>query len=101
MEKKESDYLERLIETAQRCKSNTKRLDSLEIKVDDIHNLALSVQEIATEMKMMREDMNKIDKRVMAIEDKPNKKMDLIWGYIVSAILSGLVVFVLMKLGLK
>lgn len=101
MEKKESDYLERLIETAQRCKSNTKRLDSLEIKVDDIHNLALSVQEIATEMKMMREDMNKIDKRVMAIEDKPNKKMDLIWGYIVSAILSGLVVFVFMKLGLK
>lgn len=101
MEKKEINYLEKIIESEQRSKSNTKRLDSLEIKVDDIHNLALSVQEIATEMKMMREDMNKIDKRVMAIEDKPNKKMDLIWGYIVSAILSGLVVFILMKLGLK
>lgn len=101
MEKKEINYLEKIIESEQRSKSNTKRLDGLEIKVDDIHNLALSVQEIATEMKMMREDMNKIDKRVMAIEDKPNKKMDLIWGYIVSAILSGLVVFVLMELGLK
>lgn len=97
----EKNELERLVETEARSKSNTKRLDNLEPKVDDIHNLTLSVREIATEMKMMREDMNKIDKRVMAIEDKPNKKMDLIWGYIVSAILSGLVVFVFMKLGLK
>lgn len=101
MEKKESDYLEKIIETEQRSKSNTKRLDNLESKVDDIHNLTLSVREIATEMKMMREDMNKIDKRVMSLEDKPSKKMDLIWGYIVSAILSGLIVFVFMKLGLK
>lgn len=97
----EKNELERLVETEARSKSNTKRLDNLEPKVDDIHNLTLSVREIATEMKMMREDMNKIDKRVMAIEDKPNKKMDLIWGYIVSAILSGLIVFVFMKLGLK
>lgn len=97
----EKNELERLVETEARSKSNTKRLDNLEPKVDDIHNLTLSVREIATEMKMMREDMNKIDKRVMAIEDKPSKKMDLIWGYIVSAILSGLVVFVFMKLGLK
>lgn len=97
----EKNELERLVETEARSKSNTKRLDNLEPKVDDIHNLTLSVREIATEMKMMREDMNKIDKRVMAIEDKPSKKMDLMWGYIVSAILSGLIVFVFMKLGLK
>lgn len=97
----EKNELERLVEAEARSKSNTKRLDNLESKVDDIHNLTLSVREIATEMKMMREDMNKIDKRVMAIEDKPSKKMDLMWGYIVSAILSGLIVFVFMKLGLK
>ena len=50
------EELERLVETEARSKSNTKRLDSLENKVEDIHNLTLSVREIATEMKMMRED---------------------------------------------
>lgn len=97
----EKDELERLVETEARSKSNTKRLDKLEPKVDDIHNLALSVQAIATEMKAMREDMNKIDKRVLAIEDKPNKKIDSIWGYIVSSIISGLIVFIFIKLGMK
>ena len=75
----EEKYIEKLIETEQRSKSNTKRLDALEEKVEDIHSLTLSVREIATEMKAMREDVNKIDKRVLAIEDKPNKKMDTLW----------------------
>ena len=95
------EELERLVETEARSKSNTKRLDSLEDKVEDIHNLTLSVREIATEMKMMREDMNKIDKRVLAIEDKPSKRMDLIWGYIMSAVVGGIIGYTLIKLGLK
>ena len=93
--------IERLVEVEQRSKSNTKRLDNLESKVDDIHNLTLSVREIATEMKAMREDMNNIDKRVLAIEDKPNKKLDSMWGYLVSAIISGLIVFLFVKLGMR
>lgn len=63
----EKEELERLVETEQRSKSNTKRLDKLEPKVDDIHSLALSVQAIATEMKAMRENMTQIDNRVLAI----------------------------------
>lgn len=41
----EKEELERLVETEQRSKSNTKRLDKLEPKVDDIHSLALSVRQ--------------------------------------------------------
>lgn len=97
----DTNYLERLVEVEQRSKSNTKRLDEDERKIEDIHSLALSIRDIATEVKLMREDLNKIDKRVLAIEDKPSKRMDLIWGYIVSAIVSGLIVFIFMKLGMK
>lgn len=97
----EDKYIEKIIETEQRSKSNTKRLDSLEEKVEDIHNLTLSVKEIATEMKMMREDMNKIDKRVMAIEDKPSKKMDQLWGYIVGGFVGAIITFIAVKLGMK
>lgn len=97
----DNKYIERLVEVEQRSKSNTKRLDNVEEKVEDIHNLTLAVKEIATEVKMMREDLNKIDNRVVVLEEKPSKKMDLIWGYIVSAIIGGLIGYILLKLGLK
>lgn len=97
----EDKYIEKIIETESRSKSNTKRLDGLAEKVEDIHNLTLSVREIATEMKAMREDMNKIDKRVMAIEDKPSKKMDQIWGYVVGGLIGAVITFVAVQLGLK
>lgn len=97
----EKEYIELLIETSERSKSNTKRLDNDEKKIEDIHRLALSIETLATEVKMMREDMNKMDARVLAIEDKPNKKLDLIWGYVVSAIIGGVIGYVLLKLGFK
>lgn len=93
--------LEKLVETEQRSKSNTKRIDILEEKQDDIHTLALSVKELAMETKEMRKDINKIDERVHLIEDKPAKRLDLIWGYIVSTIIGGLIAYLFVKLGLK
>ena len=91
----------KLQEVEDRSKSNTKRLDKLELKVDDIHNLALSVQAMATEMKAMREDMTNIDNRVLAIEAKPSKKLDSIWGFVVSAFVGGVIAFIFVKLGMK
>ena len=49
----------------------------------------------------MREELNKVDKRLLFLEEKPSKRMDLIWGYIVSALIGGLIGYVLLKLGLK
>ena len=69
--------------------------------MENIHELTISVKEIATEMKMMREDVNKIDKRVLAIEDKPNKRMEQIIGYALSALIGGIIGFILIRLGMK
>lgn len=97
----EKDELKELTETTERSKSNTKRLDHVEKRVEDIYSLTLSIEKIATEVKNMREELNKIDKRLLAIEEKPSKKLDLIWGYIVSAIIGGLIAFIFVKLGMK
>jgi len=97
----EREDIERLQSIEDRSKSNTKRLNSLEEKVEDIHSLTLSVREMATEMKNMRADVNKIDQRVLAIEDKPGKRLDQIIGYILSALIGGLIGYALLKLGLK
>lgn len=93
--------IERLKEVEDRSKSNTHRLDTLEPKVEDIHNLTISVREIATETRLMRQDMNKIDKRVIAIEEKPKKRLDQIIGYILSGVIGILIGYVAIRLGLK
>lgn len=97
----EEKYIEKLIETESRSKSNTKRIDNLEKRVEDIHSLTLSVKEMATEVKIMRQDMNKMDNRVITLEQKPSKKLDQIWGYIVAAIIGGGISYIFLKLGLK
>lgn len=69
----DTEVVERLVENEQRSKSNSKRLDSIENKVENIYDLTLSVREIATEMKAMREDQNKMNERLKIIEEKPIK----------------------------
>jgi hypothetical protein len=69
----DTKVVERLVENEQRSKSNSKRLDSIENKVENMYDLTLSVREIATEMKAMREDQNKMNERLKIIEEKPIK----------------------------
>ena len=95
------EELERFVEIEQRSKSNSKRIDKLEQKTDSIHELAISTKELAIEVRAMREEQNKIDKRVMAIEDRPKQKYELIWGYIVSTIIGIVISFIFMKFGMK
>ncbi len=97
----DNNHLERLVEIEQRGKSNTKRIDNLEEKVDDIHELTISVKELALETKAMREDINKIDNRVLAIENKPAKKWDNAINCVISGIVGIIIGYLAIKLGLK
>lgn len=72
----ENDYIQKLIETEQRSKSNTKRIDEHEKKIEDIHDLTYSIKELAIEVKNMREDINKVDTRLNVLEEKPAKNWD-------------------------
>lgn len=75
---------ERLARCEESSKQAHKRIDTLEHKVENIYDLTTSVKEIAVEMKAMREDMNKIDSRVQAIEEKPSKNWDKIINIIIT-----------------
>lgn len=48
-----------------------KRIDRLEETTKDIRDLTFGIKEIATEMKHMRSDVNKLDERVASIEKEP------------------------------
>ena len=66
-------HVEELIEFKERCKSNTKRIDELEVEVKENRELTIAVKEIATEMKHLREEQTSINERLKVIEDKPLK----------------------------
>ena len=99
---------ERLTRAEESAKQAHKRIDALEhknemtdAKLENIYELTTSVKEIALEMKAMREDVNKIDTRVNAIEEKPSKRYDGIVTNIISCIVTALVTYFLVKMGVK
>lgn len=57
----------------EREKSNTKRIDEIEAEVKENRELTIAVKEIATEIKHIREEQNKMNERLKVIEEKPIK----------------------------
>lgn len=107
----EKDELEKLLETEQRSKSNKIRLNEhdaqfkeVNSKLDDIHELTYSIKEIANEVKLMREDVNKLDKRVENIEQEPAKDYKdtkkLIRNQVIGFALGIILTIIAIKLGL-
>lgn len=94
----EKELIERLVEVEQRSKSNTKRIDEHDSKLEDIHDLTYAVKELANETKLMREDVNSLSNRVANIESEPvenykNTKKEIkkqIIAFIVGAILTAI-----------
>ena len=92
---------ERIVKVEESTKQAHKRLDMMEHKFENMYDLTLSVKEIALEIRAMREDVNKIETRVNAIEEKPGKRYDSIITTIISCIVTAVVTFFLVKLGVK
>lgn len=97
----QKEYIELLIKNSERNKINTKRLNTLEKKLKDINSLTLIMKEITLEIKLINENINKIDKRILIIENKPIKRIEQIINNILYVLISGLVGYILLLLGLK
>ncbi len=77
-------YIIKIQENEDRSKSNTKRIDEIEIEQKSQRDLIVSVKELATEVKHMREDMSKIDRRLSNVEEKPLKRYEQIVSLIIT-----------------
>ncbi len=77
-------YIQKIIENEQRSKSNSHRIDELENEQKNERDLIVSVKELATEVKHMREDVSKMDSRLTNIETKPSKR----WEQIISLVIT-------------
>ena len=71
------------------------RLNEVIKKVDNLSDITESVHTLANEGVHMREDINRVDNRLLEIETKPSKRWDLIASTLITAMLSGTVGYIL------
>lgn len=98
MDKKD---VEKIIEIDSRSKSNTKRIDKIEKRVDDLSDVYVALTKVNAKVDNINDDVKEIKKDMKDIKDKPGKQMDQIVGYILSAIIGGIISFIFIKLGMK
>lgn len=76
-----------LVESEQRSKSNTKRIDKLEKNTDAIQELAISVKLMAQNIESMAVEQKKQGDRLYALEKQPAER----WHTLTRTILTGTV----------
>ena len=68
---------------------------------DKINNIAMSTEKLAIEMKYMREEQTKQDKRIADLEEKPVKRYDTVVTCIITGVVGAIVGFVVSLLKIK
>lgn len=72
----EEKYIKIVTENTESCKSAHKRIDKIENEIGEIKELTIAVKEIAMETKATREDVNDMNGRLKAVEEKPAKNWE-------------------------
>lgn len=93
--------LERLVSIEQRSKSNSKRLDEHDKKLGELSDMYVALTKVDNKVENVKQDVSEIKQDIKDIKEKPSKRLDQIIGYILAALISGLIGFILIRLGMK
>ena len=101
------DMAVKLAEVDHRAKSNTRRVEKLELQTEAIQSLATSVEILVKEqshqteaMSRIEQNVEKLDIKVEALEKKPAKRWESITDKILWAIIAAALGFIIAQLGL-
>lgn len=83
-------HMQMLIETNQSVKSAHHRIDKMETDIGEIRELTIAIKEIAMETKATREDVNDMNSRLKAVEEKPAKNWDKATSTIIGTIVGAI-----------
>lgn len=97
----------KLAELEQRAKSNTRRVEKLELSTGALHKLVTSVELLVAEqghqteaMLGIKNDVAKLDSKVETLEHKPGKRWESIVDKVTVAVAAALTGFFLARLGI-
>ena len=82
-----------------RCKSNSHRIDELEADNKALHQLATSVEVLATKQETIEENVNEIKADVKSLKALPASRWEAVVKGVITALIAGLIGFALAKLG--
>ena len=82
-----------------RCKSNSHRIDDLEADNKALHQLATSVEVLATKQETIEENVNEIKADVKSLKALPASRWEAVVKGVITALIAGLIGFALAKLG--
>ena len=95
------EHERRLTETEARSKSNTKRIDDVEKRQDDLDELVSSVKVLADREVRVEADVREIKEDVKEMKEKPGKRWEGVVTNIIYTVIGIVVAYIFMKLGMK
>ena len=94
------EHEKRLTEVESRSKSNTKRLDDMEKRQNDLADLVSTVKVLAEKEARVEKDVGEIKETVEEIKTKPGKKWEGFVEKVALTIVSLVIGFIAAKIGL-
>ena len=91
----------KIAEIEARSKSNTHRIDDLEADNKALHQLATSVEVLATKQETIESNISEIKDDVKSLKAIPGGKWEALVKTILTALAGGLVAYALFRLGLS
>lgn len=91
----------RLTEVDARARSNTKRLDEHDEILKSNSEMIVAIKELATEVKYMRGDLNETVERLNKLEGKDGDKWDKFKWLIVTGLVTLILGYLAVSVGLK
>jgi hypothetical protein len=96
----EQNIEHRLTEVEARSKSNTKRLDEMEKRQDDLDELVSVVKVLAVREENVENDVKEIKSDVKSLTSKPAKRWDSLVNQLITIVVAAVAGFILAKIGL-
>ena len=97
----EDEIRAKIAEIEARSKSNTHRIDDLEADNKALHQLATSVEVLATKQETIEANVSEIKDDVKSLKAIPGGKWEALVKTILTALAGGLVAYALFRLGLS
>lgn len=93
----EEKYIEKIVEAEQRSKSNTKRLDEHDTKIEQLEKTYSIMEKMDYRMGKVENAVERIDNKL----DSNDKQKGLKWDKLIDYLFYAILAFALFKLGLK
>lgn len=90
-----------LKEVEDRSKGNTRRIETLEHKVENLADVVSVLQAMQKDLEHLSKDVSETRADVKELKDKPGKKWEGFMEKVFYAIVGGIVVFILAQIGIS